>query len=89
VITSFEALPTGGRPTPNCALALSDPNALAILPRLSLFCAHRNRGEDPFEEVILSKGQAARRSGVTVSSLHLKFHHGFERMRLKRLVRCT
>src|SRR5882757_7555729 len=25
-------------------------------------------GEDPFEEVILSKGQAARHSGVTVSS---------------------
>ena len=33
---------------------------MAILPPLSLFCAHRNRGEDPFEEAILSKGQAAR-----------------------------
>ncbi len=89
VITSFEALPTGGRPHPELSFSVFGRECFGDTASLVAVLRSSQSGGDPFEEVILSKGQAARRSWVTVSSLHLKFHHGFERMRLKRLVRCT
>jgi hypothetical protein len=40
-IPSFEASPKGSLRAPQTGLAFSNANALAILPRLARFCAHR------------------------------------------------